>query len=185
MRPKEHITLGERLTTDANAFTIADLSSVWVDISVPPKDLVHVKKGAKVSISAGQGLPDARGTIAYVAPVIAGRTRTALARVVLPNPEGHWRPGLFVTARISVAEEDVAVLVRKTALQTIDDETVVFVPTGEGFQPKPIFLGRSDRDHVEVLSGVHAGDRYVADGSFILKARLVTSGLDPHAGHGH
>ncbi len=117
--------------------------------------------------------------------MIGAETRTALARVVLPNSDGRWRPGLFVTARIEGGEEEVGVLIPKTALQSIDGEAVVFVETGDGFASRPVVTGRSDRSHVEVRSGLSEGERYIADGAFVLKARIVTSGLDSHAGHGH
>ena len=182
---EKNITLGERLGEDADVFTVANLASVWVDLDVYQKDLPYVKAGQKVSISAGPGVPEAEGAIAYVAPIVAEQTRTALARVVLPNPDGHMRPGLFVTARVDVSEVEVPVLIPKAAVQTIDGESVVFVPTDEGFDPRPIRIGRANKTHVEVLSGLEPGRRYVVEGAFELKAKIVTSGLDPHAGHGH
>ncbi|NQT19830.1 MAG: efflux RND transporter periplasmic adaptor subunit [Planctomycetes bacterium] len=182
---EKHITLGERLDEDADVFTVADLGSVWVDLSVYQKHLPYVKAGQKVSISAGDGVPEAEGTVAYVAPIVDRQTRTALARVVLPNPDGHMRPGLFVTARVTVGEDGAQVLIPKDAIQTIDGESVVFVPEKEGFAPRPITTGRANKTHIEVLVGLVPGQRYVVEGAFELKAKIITSGLDPHAGHGH
>jgi cobalt-zinc-cadmium efflux system membrane fusion protein len=65
------------------------------------------------------------------------------------------------------------------------EEPVVFVDATEGFKPMPVSLGRGNASHVEVLSGLVAGQRYVTQGAFELKAKIVTSGLDAHAGHGH
>lgn len=182
---EKHLTLGEKHSDDFGAFTVADLTSVWVNIAVYQKDLPYVRKGMGVTISTGAGMPDAQGTIAYVAPVVDQKTRTALARVVLPNPDGQLRPGLFVNARISIGQENASVVIPKSAVQRMGEKPVVFLETAEGFKPAPVSLGRSNQSHVEILSGLVAGQRYVTQGAFELKAKLVTSGLGAHAGHGH
>lgn len=182
---QKHITLGERLGDDANPFTIADLSLVWVDLSIYQSDLPYVQKGQKVFISAGPDIPEADGTIAFVAPVIGEDTRTVCARVVLPNPNGRWRPGLYVTAGISTDQQTIPVLIPTEAVQAIDDESIVFVPTEEGFEPLLVSVGRSNSTHAEITAGLSPGDRYVLRGAFALKAEIITSGLGSHAGHGH
>jgi len=84
----KHITLGEVVKDDAGIFVLADLSTVWVDLRVHLKDLPFLKKGQPVTMTAGPGVPEASGVIEYLDPVIDPRTRTALARVILPNPTG-------------------------------------------------------------------------------------------------
>jgi multidrug efflux pump subunit AcrA (membrane-fusion protein) len=182
---EKHITLGERVGDDSEVFTIADLEKVWVRFSVFQKDLPHVKPGQKVRVSGGSGVGDAEGTIAYVAPVMDEKLRAARARIVLDNPDGRWRPGLFVSVRVSTGDHQAAVAVPKSAVQTVDEKTVVFVEEDGGFVPEPVKLGRSDAEHVEIVSGLKPGQRYVTDGAFELKAMIVTKSLDPHAGHGH
>ena len=182
---EKHITLGEKLADDADVFTIADMSTVWVDLSVYQKDLPSVRRGQAARIIVGSGAPEARGKIAFVSPIVDENTRTCTARVVLPNPDGSLRPGLFITAELDAGQTRAAVLVPKEAVQRIGEERVVFVPTAAGFVPKPVALGRQSRTHAEVISGLSAGERYVARGAFELKAKLVTSGLGAHAGHGH
>jgi len=166
----KHITLGEMLKEDADAFVIADLRTVWVNIHVYPKDLSHVREGQKVSISTGNGIPDTEGTIEYVEPVVGDKTRAAVARVVLPNPDKKWRPGLFVTAKVVVEDFDVPVRVPKTAIKTIEGKPVVFVREDEGFEPRTVKTGRSDSSHVEIVAGLEAGEMFASDGSFLLKA---------------
>ncbi len=182
---EKHLTLGEKHSDDAGAFTVADLSSVWVNISVYQKDLAYVKEGMNVSISAGASLPSADGIITYLSPVLDEKTRTAMARVVLPNSSGEWRPGLFVSAEIAIGREIATVVVLKSAIQRIGEELVVFLDTSEGLKPVPVSLGRGNASCVEVLAGLVAGQRYVTQGAFELKAKIVTSGLGAHAGHGH
>lgn len=181
----KHLTLGEKHGDESNAFTIADLSSVWVDIRVYQEDIVSVKDGQSVRIASGGTTAEAQGVISYLSPIVDERTRTALARVVLSNPDGSWRPGLFVTAEVSAGEDSAAVLIEKTAVQRLGEEPVVFLDTEEGLRSTPVQLGRVNETHVEVLSGLDAGQRYVTQGAFELKAKLVTSDLDVHAGHGH
>ncbi len=181
----KHITLGEVVGDDADVFVVADLSSVWVDLHVYPKDLMKIKKGQKVIISAGQMIPDAEGVISYVGPVVGTESRTALARVVLPNSNGVIRPGLFVTAKVAVDNVEADVIVPKDAIQTLEGKKCVFIKDEHGFEPSFITLGQSNTGFVQVTSGLDPGQQYVTKGAFELKAKIITSTLDSHAGHGH
>jgi len=165
---------------------IADLRTVWVDLDVPQTDLGSVREGQRITISAsGIDIPDATAVVDFVSPVIDEETRTALARVEIPNASGHWRPGLFVTAYAALDQLEIPVIVPKDAVQSLEGETVVFVPKGAAFESVPVVLGRSNGTHVEIETGLSQGEQYVAEGAFALKAEIVTSGLDSHAGHGH
>ena len=168
---EKHITLGSVVKDDTVAYVIADLRSVWVNVSVYAKDLPLVRQGQLVNIAVGDGIPDAQGSIAYIAPVVDEQTRTALARAVLPNPNGAWRPGLFVTAMIEVGATDVPLLIPKEAVQTVEGKATVFVQTPEGFEARPITLGRANETHVEVLAGLEAGERYAATETFTPQGR--------------
>jgi cobalt-zinc-cadmium efflux system membrane fusion protein len=180
---EKHIVLGEVLKDDARAYVVADMNSVWVDISVYQKDLPFIREGLPVVISAGQGMPDATGTINYMGPLVGQKTRTALARVVLPNPTGQWRPGLFVTAKIAVDTVEVPVGVPKEALQKMEGKPHLFVEKEDGFVPEPVTLGRSNGRYVEITSGLLPGRRYVSKGAFTLKAQLSRESFGD--GHGH
>ncbi|VAX19715.1 Cobalt/zinc/cadmium efflux RND transporter, membrane fusion protein, CzcB family, partial [hydrothermal vent metagenome] len=72
---EKHVALGEAVQGDAVLFVVADLSTVWVDLSVYEKDLPFIKEGAKVAITAGHGIPDAEGVISYVGPIVGEQTR--------------------------------------------------------------------------------------------------------------
>jgi cobalt-zinc-cadmium efflux system membrane fusion protein len=180
---EKHITLGEALSRDVVAFVVADLSTVWVDLAVYQRDLGRVRVGQEVEVSTNHHRPVARGIISYVTPTVDERTRTATARVVISNDDGSWRPGMFVTARVKVGEAKVDVGVPRTALHTLDGETVVFVQTGEGFAPRPVRIGRQGRDAVEILEGLEPGEVYVSRGGFVLKAQLQREAFGE--GHGH
>jgi membrane fusion protein, heavy metal efflux system len=167
------ITTGELLKDDTEAFVVADLSTVWVTLQVPPTALPAVRKGQRVVISAGEFMPQAEGKISYVAPVLLEETRTAVTRVELPNPDGRWRPGLFVTATITAGENAASVLIPKSAIQTVEGKPSVFVKTGEGFFARPVSVGPANDTHVEITSGLSAGERYAATETFVLKAELA------------
>jgi cobalt-zinc-cadmium efflux system membrane fusion protein len=171
---EKHITRGEIVEADNNShgFLVADLSEVWIYLNLYQKDLPFVKKGQKVIISIGPGLEEMAGRIQYISPIIDETTRTATARVVLTNPKGIWKPGLFVTGLIITDEFLARVAVPKTAIETIENKPCVFVKSDEGFEPRFITMGRRNQTLVEVLSGLNEGEIYVTKGGFTLKAEL-------------
>ena len=180
---EKHMTLGEVLSEDAQAFVIADLDTVWVNLAIYQMHLQSVRVGQKVVISAGQGVPDAKGVISYVSPSVDEHTRTATARVVLPNRGGRWRPGLFVEGRITVEETEAALLVPESALQTMEGQTVVFIEAQEGYMMQPVQVGRTNDTWTEVLSGLMPGQKYVSKGGFVLKAELLKGAFGDEHGH--
>jgi len=182
---EKKISLGEMVKSETAVYRVANLDSVWVKVNVYQKDMGFLRKGEEVVISAGQGIPDARGKITFIGPLVGETTRTAHAQVLLPNPDGQWRPGLFVNAEISTARERIPLWIPQEAVATLEGRTVVFIPAAEGFKPKTISTGRSDRTHVEIVAGLSPGDPYVAKGAFEIKAILSTGSLGAHAGHGH
>ncbi len=181
-----HLVLGETVGEDSDVLVIADLSTVWIDLDVPQIDLGSIREGQRMTISAsGIDIPDATAVVDFVSPVIDEETRTALARAEIPNTNGQWRPGLFVTAYAASDQLDVPVMIPKDAVQSLEGETVVFIPEGDAFESVPVVLGRTNGTHVEIEMGLEQGEQYVTEGAFALKAEVVTSGLDSHAGHGH
>jgi multidrug efflux pump subunit AcrA (membrane-fusion protein) len=182
---EKHITLGEKLGDESSAFTVADLSTVWIDLGVYQKDLPLVKQGQRVVVSAGSAIPKIEGKISYVGPVVGEKTRTALARIVLDNTSALLRPGTFVTADIVVDKAAARVAVAKDIIQDLDDNTTVFVQTDHGFEPRTVTLGRSNNAFVEITSGLEAGEKIVTKNSFRLKTELKKVAGGGHAGHGH
>ena len=185
---EKHINVGEVLTEETRAFTIADLSTIWVNVTVYAKDLARVSVGQTAEVRAEGIAEPAQGTITYLGQIVGEQTRSATARIVLKDPGSGWRPGLFVTAEVVVDRGPAAVVVNDEAVQSVEGAEVVFVQEGDAFEARPVKLGRagytSDApgDRVlEVLDGLKAGDRYVSKNSFTLKAELGKS----EAGHEH
>jgi len=169
---EKHLSVGAVLMKDNEVFLVADLSTVWVHLNVPPSALPLVRTGQSVTIAAGASMPEATGTISYLSPLVSEETRTVVTRVVLPNPDGRWRPGLFVTATVAVGDTVVPLLVPKAALQTLDGQPSVFVQTEEGFAPRSVTLGQSNETHVEITAGLQPGEPYAITQTFLLKAEL-------------
>ena len=172
---QKDVTVGEFVKDDKAIFVVADLSTIWVDLNVYRQDFPLLSDGLPVWVRPDEGSQPIESTLTYLSPFGAESTQTMLARVVLPNPKGELRPGLFVTAQVAVGEVDAPVAVKLSALQTWKDKPVVFVDVGEAFEAREVELGERDNDLVEVLSGLLPGDQYVAENSFNLKAELGKS----------
>lgn len=170
---ERQISLGEYASEQKPAFVVADLSTIWVDLSIYRQDLRRVRLNDEVLIDPDDGRGEIKGKISYMAPIGSSETQTALARVVLPNPDGRLRPGLFVTARLILAARNVAVAVRRSAIQTLENRTIVFVrEDGDKIEARPVVTGDSDPRFVEIKAGLAAGEHYVAENSFVVKAEM-------------
>lgn len=166
------LTRGEAVERTKQAFVVADLASVWIDLAVYQKDLGRIAIGRRVHIDAvGEG-PAAEGLISYVTPSVDQVTRTATARVVLANPERRFLPGMFVTAH-TLDTADALVAVPRDAIQTLADRPCVFVEQPGGLARRPIVLGRQGSELIEIVSGLSAGERIAVKNSFLLKAELA------------
>jgi len=172
---------GEFLASERELFAIADLSSVWADLDVYRRDFGRLRAGQPLSIDAGDGSPPVEARLSYLSPIGSANTQTLLARAVLPNPDGSWRPGMFVAASVEVEAREVPVAVEAAALQRLRDHDAVFLAEGDVFEAQPVELGLSDGQRVEVRAGLAPGQHYAVSGSFTLKAEAGKSG----ASHDH
>jgi len=168
-------------TGDKPLFTVADLSTVWVELSLFPRDLATARVGQSVRVKGADNAQSAEGPVVYVAPFGSSASQTLTARVLLDNSDRRWPPGLYVTAELTLATTPVPLAVRSEALQTIEDRTVVFVRNEGGFEARTVEVGRSDGEVAEILSGIQPGESYATANSFILKAELGKGAAE----HGH
>lgn len=173
---KRNVTLGEFVSGQEPIFTVTDLSTVWADFSVYRQDFPLLREGQTVILEGGPGMEKAEAKINYISPFGSANSQTMLARAVVPNPKGEWRPGIFVHGKVITDQAEVPVAVRASALQTFRDWDVVFICVGELFEAVPVELGRRDDEWVEIKSGLKAGDKYAAENSFIVKADIGKSG---------
>lgn len=175
------ISLGEFVSEQKSAFVVADLSNVWVDFSVYRRDLKRVSLGDQVLIDPADGGPPIEARISYLSPVGSSDTQSAIARAIVANSDQRLRPGLFITGRLTLSAKKVPVAVKSSALQTVENRTVVFVRNGEKFEARDVEVGDRDPHLVEILFGVLDGDLYAAQNSFIVKAEMTKgAGGDEH-----
>jgi len=154
-------------------YTVADLSSVWLDFPIYVQHLGQIRRGQVVNVRT-EGGPSiaATGTIDYVGPLLDVDTRTTYARVVLPNRDGRWQPGRLVTAIVVVERVTALVAAPEDAIVRVGTGSAVFRADSSGFEVQPVTVGRSDGTTTEIVSGLERGARVVVKGAFWLKAEL-------------
>ena len=172
-----HANPGE-VAGEAPLFVLLETRSLWAELKVFPGRRADVAVGQSARIESDHGSADA--VIAHLLPADGGEA-FSIARLRVDNAEGTWLPGDQVVARILVERVEVPLVVDSRALQQMDGETVVFVRSGDRFEPRPVELGRRDDSRAEVLAGLSAGEVYVVENSYLIKADLEKSG----AGHQH
>lgn len=174
---QSQISVGE-VAGEQPLFAIADLTTLWAELRVFPGQRTEVTVGQKVNLQAESF--DQQASISHLLPSPDNASYT-LARVKVDNPDGRLSPGLLVAGDIVVETVDVPLAVQNLALQSFRDWSVVFIQVGDTYEIRPLELGRSDGTLTEVLGGLKAGDRYVVENSFLIKADIEKSG----ASHDH
>jgi len=173
------LAVGQTVTTDVSLYTIADLSTVWIEFAIYPNDLARIHVGAPARVAPqSAGGPPQHGTVSYVGPSLERDARVSVGRVVLRNDDGRWEPGLFADVSITVDHADVAVAVPDTAIVRTDEGPAVFVAQGARFRMQKVAVGRSDGTHTEIRSGITAGTPVVDRNAFILKSELEKSSVE-------
>ena len=164
-------------------FTVVDLSTVWVVADVYEKDLSRIRVGADTMVTTaafpGRSL---RGRVSYMDPQVTPETRTAKARVEVPNPRGDLRLGMYAEVVLTGVSGEQVAAVPRSAVQNVGDRTVVYLshPKEPGkFVEREVRLGQASGEHVEVVSGVQPGDLVVTEGSFFVRAERERLGLRP------
>jgi membrane fusion protein, heavy metal efflux system len=162
-------------------YGIAELSVLWVELAVSPRDLASVKEGQVVQIAVGRADERISGTIIFKSPILNSESRTARVVAQIPNGAQSLLPGAFVTAEIVLEERTADVVVPKTALQAIGNDPVVFVRVPGGFQKREVVIGRSDGRSSEIAAGLVPGEEIAITNTFSLKAELGKA----EASHAH
>lgn len=172
------VNVGQVVALADNLFSVTDLATVWVMGNVYEKDFGVMRMGAKVAVSS-PSYPGRQfsGTISYLDPRVDPTTRTAQARIEVPNPNQALKIGMFVDVALPTTSTQEALVIPKAALQTVGSEQVVFVHLGGGqFQVRKLQLAEEVGDAVRVVSGVSAGEKVVTEGSFYLRAEMGRRG---------
>jgi membrane fusion protein, heavy metal efflux system len=174
---KRSVTLGQSVERSTDAFTIADLSRLWVLLDIYEKDLSRVHPGQQVNLRTDAAAGELfKAHVAYVDPVIDEKTRTAHVRVEFENLKGKFRINQLVTARIigdTTHAGDPVLAVPSGALQRVDGTPIVFVRNTGGFEKRVVQPGMSGGDLIEVRSGLKEGDEVAMAAAFLLKSELL------------
>jgi len=163
--------VGEQ-TAGRTLMVIQDFSTVWVDVSVFPKDIFKVNIGQTVRVRNKSAGMSANGTVIYIAPYSNAINQAILVRLLLNNPHRIWTPGQFVSALISITNISAPMVVNNEAIQIIANKNIVFIKSKNGFKPQPVTLGESDGKFTQVLGGLKKNEFYVSNNSFVLKSEL-------------
>ena len=173
--------VGLNVDTATKLFTVVDLSTVWIVANVYEKDFSLVRVGSAVALTT-LARPELtlRGRVAYIDPQVSADTRTAKARIEVPNPGGELRLGMYADVVVAGASGASTLRVPRSAVQNVGDRTVVYLanPKDPGkFIEREVRLGPSSGEQVEVVSGVKPGDVVVTEGSFFVRAERERLGL--------
>jgi cobalt-zinc-cadmium efflux system membrane fusion protein len=153
------------------AFTISDLSQVWVLVNVYQADLAYVRDGDDVVVQT-DAYPDAfHGKVSYVSPAVDPNTRTLQARVVVDNKGEKLKRDMYCTVTLTAGTVSNAIAVPDAAVLR-DDENQPFVyvaMTSNQFGRRAVDIGNSQNGNTQILKGLSPGDRVVGDGSLFLQ----------------
>lgn len=166
---------------DAALFTIADIDELWAELHIFPQDISKVKEGQDIILSSAECEDTQSTKIMSTLPIIESSTQTLLARAAIKNIDGHWAPGMSVRGDVITGTREAAVAVKTSALQRMEGQQVVFVKEGNRYLARPIKIGITNKDWTEITDGLKAGEQYVSEGSFTVKADIGKSG----AAHEH
>jgi membrane fusion protein, heavy metal efflux system len=153
------------------AFTISDLSSVWVLANVYQADLAFVRSGDDVVVNT-DAYPDAfHGRISYVSPALDPNTRTLQARIVVDNPGGRLKRDMYCTVTVTAGSISNAVAVPDSSvLRDDNNQPFVYVAVGTNqFGRRDVEIGQSQNSQTQILKGISIGERVVGDGSLFLQ----------------
>ena len=172
-----HAAQGEQ-SEDQALFTLANFDFVWAEFQIFPTQSQRIAAGQDVVVSLGDRQTST--TLKHLIPSSNGQP-FMIARALLDNTNGQWTPGLLVEGKVTVQKTSTPLLVNNKAIQTFRDWQVAFIKVGNEYEIRPLELGLSDDNNTQVLSGLKAGDEYVVENSYLIKADLEKSG----ASHDH
>jgi membrane fusion protein, multidrug efflux system len=186
------INLGQFLNPGAAIVSLTDLSTLYVNFTLPTQLASQIAIGQKVDVTA-DAFPGRKltATISTIEPQIAASTRTIAVQATMPNPDEALLPGMFVNAAVVLPDQTPQVVLPETAVDYTLYGDSVYVITGDGTGPdgKPLLTARRTtvttglrwNNKVAVLSGVKPGDEVVAAGQIKVQdgARVTVTGNPP------
>ncbi len=182
------VTAGQYVNEGTPLFSLASLTSLWVEAELYENQLADVTTGAPAvgTSDAYPGRPFT-GKVTFVDPMLNPETRTLKARIELVNPGGLLKPEMFVRAAIH-GRSVRALAVPEEAVVVTGDRALVWIETASGvFEPRPVTVGRGGDGFREVLSGLRGGESVAVSGGFLIdsESRLKAAQSGAAAEHEH
>ena len=165
--------LGRFVAAETELFRVVDPSRLQITANVPPTDAARVRAGDRVELTTSDSrVIDAR--VRSATGVVDPRSRTATVVVTPTAGASTLVPGQLVQARIlaSGGAARNGVMVPQDAVQTLGDQTVVFVRTRRGFFARPVQVGSRSSGMVAIVGGLAAGTPIATTNAFLLKAEI-------------
>ncbi|MGV3607941.1 MAG: efflux RND transporter periplasmic adaptor subunit [Planctomycetaceae bacterium] len=170
------VTAG-RFVAGKPLFTLADTTHLWVSAEIHEQDWTAVQQTRDMAIQIrvpalkDQVFP---AQVRFLGSTISPEKRSVPLIADLPNPEGKFKPGMFVWALLPTASERKALMIPSSAVLSHLGRSFVFLPKGDKeFTPVEVKTGAQLPGQVEVLSGISTGDKVVSQGTFYLKSELL------------
>ena len=162
------VTIGQVVQPADPAFTIADLSSVWIVANVPEEDAGLLRKGMEVIVRIPALSNQINGHLSYVAPIVDPATRTVQVRMDVANPQGIYRPDELASMTFS-GHTLHKLTVPQTAIVRQENRDYIFVEIAQNkFLLREVVLGEETDDRRVLQGGIREGERIVLDGAFHL-----------------
>ncbi|MCB1567360.1 MAG: efflux RND transporter periplasmic adaptor subunit [Xanthomonadales bacterium] len=163
---------GMRITAGEALYTITDLIQVWMIAQVYERDLAQLEIGSEANVSLDAfGAERFKGRVDYIYPTMDTTTRSVPVRVVLDNPDGRLKPGMFARADLATTERAPSLVAPFSAVIDNGEQVIVLVDQGEGrFAPRPVRTGLRQGDRIQILDGLSEGDSVVVAANFLIDA---------------
>jgi cobalt-zinc-cadmium efflux system membrane fusion protein len=173
------VSVGERIEPGEAIFVLADLSTMWLELSIPARDAAGLTPGMEVSATFTD-IPDTviTGELVWVASAVDEKSRRIQARALVNAPPAALRKGLYGDARIHLGKASPTLAVPTGAIQTIDGVPFVFVrkePALYAATRVEITHGAASGELTAIRSGLTPGDKIVSQGSYILRSEFLKS----------
>ncbi len=172
-------TVGELIGKETEIYTISNPADLWVLAEIKERDIaaVHVGQEAAFTVLAYPA-ETFRGKVVLLGNRVEPESRTLEVRIEVNNADGRLKPGMFADVAIATTALQDVLVISDQALQTLEDDLVVFVALSDTrFEKRVVKTGLEQRGRVQVLEGLKEGERVVTEGSFILKSELLKGEL--------
>ena len=185
---KKDIVVGENVQLADQLFVIENLKDLWLEFNLPNTSNIHLQAGQILNFKTNGSDQNYQAKVQTLNPEADLQTGRLQVRAKVTTQADVLRPNVLVNVFVTDAQAKTALRVQKKALQQVEGKPVVFVIESEEkglvhLKAQPIEVGVSSQDGqwLEVISGLTEGQKYIADGSFLLKSELEKD----EAGHGH